>query len=55
MITDTVMESIHTTEGGSKLMIKHTVEIIDIKCNFKQLNSGVKISPLNEITYNSKI
>ena len=37
MITDTVMESIHTTEGGSK----HTVEIIDIKCNFKQWRKNI--------------
>ena len=41
MITDTVMESIHTTEEGSKLMIKHTVEIIDIKCNFKQWRKNI--------------
>ena len=41
MITDTVMESIHTTEGESKLMIKHTVEIIDIKCNFTQWRKNI--------------
>ena len=41
MITDIVMESSHTTEGESKLMMKHTLEIIDIKCNFTQWRKNI--------------